>query len=58
MLTVNGSRREVSALNHEAITIDDCLDMSEKKGQATVIVAGQVVGFEKEGGPYEDKKQS
>lgn len=32
----------------ESITIEDCLDMYEKKGQAAVIENGQVVKFEKE----------
>lgn len=35
-------------MNHETITIGDCLDMSEKKGQAAIIENGQVVGFTKE----------
>ena len=37
-------------LNYEVITIDDCLDMHQKKGQAVVIENGQVVGFIKERG--------
>lgn len=41
-------------MNHEAITIDDCIDMSEKKGQATVIEHGQVIRFEKEGGKHSE----
>lgn len=36
-------------MNYEAITIDDCLDMYQKKGQVTVIENGQVIGYKKEG---------
>lgn len=32
-------------MNSEVITIQDCLDMYEKKCQTTVINDGQVVGF-------------
>lgn len=32
----------------ENVTIQDCLDMEEKKGKVTVINDGQVVGFVKE----------
>jgi len=36
-------------MNYGTITIEDCLDMHSKKGQATIIENGQVTGFEKEG---------
>lgn len=32
-------------MNYEAITIQDCLDMYEKKNQATIINDGKVIGF-------------
>jgi hypothetical protein len=35
-------------VNNETITIDDCLDMFEKKGRTTLIENGQVIGFRKE----------
>lgn len=34
-------------MNTESITIEDCLDMYEKKGQATIINDGKIIGFEK-----------
>lgn len=33
-------------MNMKAITLQDCIDMYEKKGQAAVINDGQVLGFE------------
>lgn len=33
-------------MNMENITVQDCIDMYEKKGQAAVINDGQVLGFE------------
>lgn len=51
-MTESGSRKGENRLNHEAITIDDCLDMYQKKGQATVIHNGHVIGFIKEGGEH------
>ncbi len=33
-------------MNMEAITLQDCIDNYEKKGQAAVINDGQVLGFE------------
>jgi hypothetical protein len=35
-------------MNKEIITIEDCIDMYEKKNEVTVINAGQVVEFKKE----------
>jgi hypothetical protein len=35
-------------MNYEIVTIQDCLDMYEKKGQAAIIENGQVTGFGKE----------
>ena len=35
-------------MNIEKITIQDCLDMYEKKRQAVILENGQVVGFAKE----------
>lgn len=32
-------------MNTEIITIEDCLDMYEKKGQAVIINDGKVIGF-------------
>lgn len=32
-------------MNLEVITIQDCLDMYEKKGQSIIINDGKVVGF-------------
>ena len=34
-------------MNTESITIEDCLDMHEKKGQTTIINDGKIIGFEK-----------
>lgn len=36
-----------AALKH--ITIEDCIDMKEKKNFSVVIDAGEVIGFEREG---------
>lgn len=33
-------------MNMENITVQDCIDMYEKKGQAAFINDGQVLGFE------------
>ena len=30
------------------VTIDDCMDMFEKRGQAAIINDGKLLGFEKE----------
>ena len=35
-------------MNPETITIEDCIDMHEKKGQAVIIENGRVIGFTKE----------
>lgn len=35
-------------MNKEAITIQDCLDMFDMKGEITVIENGQVTEFRKE----------
>lgn len=35
-------------MNYKEVTLQDCLDMYEKKGKTTVIRNGQVVGFVKE----------
>lgn len=32
-------------MNLEEITIEDCIDMYEKKGKAVIINDGKVVGF-------------
>lgn len=32
-------------INLAAVTLEDCIDMYEKKGQATLVSAGQVIGF-------------
>ena len=32
-------------MNYEVVTIQDCLDMHEKKGQAVILENGQVIGF-------------
>ncbi len=32
-------------MNLDAITIQDCLDMYEKKGRAAVIEDGKILGF-------------
>ena len=34
-------------MNKENITIQDCLDMYEKKGQVVILENGQVAGFRK-----------
>ncbi len=39
-------------INREAITIEDCIDMAEKKGLYAVISNGKVVDFVKEGDEY------
>ena len=44
-------------MNREVITIEDCLDMYEKKGKITVIKNGQVVGFKKEKAPKVEEHQ-
>lgn len=35
-------------MNMDVITVQDCIDMHEKKRQATVINDGIVLGFEEE----------
>lgn len=35
-------------MNLEEITIEDCIDMYEKKGQAVIINDGKVIGFVEE----------
>lgn len=35
-------------MNPEAVTIQDCIDMSEKRGKSAIINDGKVVGFESE----------
>lgn len=35
-------------MNHDAITIEDCLDMFLKKGQVAIISNGRVICFIKE----------
>lgn len=32
-------------MNLEVITIQDCIDMYDKKGQSTIINDGKIVGF-------------
>lgn len=34
-------------MNLEVITIQDCIDMFEKKGMSVIINDGKIVGFEK-----------
>ena len=43
-------------MNMELVTIEDCLDMFEKRGYATVANDGKVIGFvqEKENAPSSD----
>ena len=41
-------KKERKAMNREVITIQDCIDNFEKKGEAAVIFDGQVVDFVKE----------
>ncbi|WP_313133756.1 hypothetical protein [Anaerocolumna sp.] len=41
-------------MNNEVITIQDCLDMYEKKNRVAVLQSGQVVAFRRE----EKKKSS
>ena len=36
---------ETKSINTEVITIDDVLDMFEKKGQCVILNDGQVEGF-------------
>lgn len=35
-------------MNTEIITIEDCIDMYEKKGKAVIINDGKVIGFVEE----------
>lgn len=35
-------------MNYNEITIEDCIEMFEKKGMTTVINDGEVIGFAKE----------
>ena len=35
-------------MNYEGVTIEDCIEMYEKKGKCTIIKRGGVIGFEKE----------
>lgn len=32
-------------INYAAVTLEDCIDMYEKRGRATVVSAGVVIGF-------------
>lgn len=36
-------------MNKDTITVQDCLDMHEKKGYIAIIENGQVIEFRKEG---------
>lgn len=35
-------------MNYETVTIQDCVEMYELKGQAVIISGGEVIGFVKE----------
>ena len=35
-------------MNYDEVTIEDCIEMYEKKGKYTIIKRGGVIGFEKE----------
>lgn len=35
-------------INFEAVTLEDCIDMYEKRGMVSVVSAGNVVCFTKE----------
>lgn len=35
-------------INFEAVTLGDCIDMYEKRGMASVVSAGSLVGFAEE----------
>lgn len=35
-------------MNIEKITLEDCLDLYEKKGIVTILKDGKVIGFQKE----------
>lgn len=35
-------------INFEAVTLEDCIDMYEKRGMVSVVSAGLVTGFAKE----------
>lgn len=35
-------------INYAVVTLEDCEDMYEKRGQAVIVKAGNVIGFEKE----------
>lgn len=37
-------------MNLEAVTIQDCLDMQQRKGVDTILAAGHVLGFEEANG--------
>lgn len=45
-------------MNLEAVTIQDCLDMQRRKGIDTILVAGHVMGFEKEIGSDKEPVQT
>lgn len=35
-------------MNLQTVTVGDCLDMYDKKGQSTIINDGKVIGFQQE----------
>ena len=41
-------KKRMNETNRNAITLEDCIDNFEKKGEAAVIFDGQVVDFIKE----------
>ena len=46
--TSRKERKRMHEVNRNTITLEDCIDNFEKKGEATVIFDGQVVDFVKE----------
>ena len=45
-------------MNLEAVTVQDCLDMRQRKGMATILAAGHVMSFENEIGSDKEPVQT
>ena len=43
----------MNEINYEVVTIEDCIDMYEKKNKVTVINDGEVIEFVEEDGDEE-----
>lgn len=45
-MVFNTRRITMNRLNYDAVSVQDCIDMYEKKDKTTIINNGKVVGFD------------